>query len=604
MTNLHHNEIIYINRINKLSKIKTSRKQLSNYFSGIRLLFFFGCAVIFIFSYRITNYNLTLASMILFILGMFYISKKHAVIKRYILKLDSLICINEIHIKRINGQHKDLDSGDDLKSENHPYAEDLDILGKNSLYQKICSSITPKGRERLKNELCGNIDFTVNTIKQRQNAIEELSNKLHFSQRLIAEGMIKDESFNPPEPLIQWSLNVNEEFIRSFIKPLIYVMSTIMMISLFLPLLINNFSFNLAKIIGSINILLLVYHINQRNEALDAVFQFKKDIEGYSNMVSYIEKTRFTTPYINLLKERLVATDGKSFSDSIKILENIVGRISDRRNIFYLPLNILFLWDYKTCYDLETFKKSYGINITTMLEVIAEFEALISLSNINRDNPNWCTPSFEINNLLIKGKNLSHPLLSHKAVSNNLTIDEKNKIILITGSNMAGKSTMLRTIGANLVLAYTGAKVRGSEFTCSKLKLFTCMRTSDNLEESISSFYAEILRIKALIDLTDRGEKVFFLLDEIFKGTNSIDRHVGAKILIHQLSKKNTLGMVSTHDLELGEIYKENSTVKNYHFKEYYRDNKIFFDYNLRIGISDTRNALYLMKMAGIEVDI
>jgi DNA mismatch repair ATPase MutS len=188
-------------------------------------------------------------------------------------------------------------------------------------------------------------------------------------------------------------------------------------------------------------------------------------------------------------------------------------------------------------------------------------------------------------------------------VYNDLTIDGKFKVVLITGSNMSGKSTLLRTAGINLVLAYAGAPVCAKSFGASIMKIYTCMRIKDNLEESISSFYAELLRIKRIISEADSGERVFFAMDEIFKGTNSQDRHIGAKVLINKLSHTNSIGLVSTHDLELCDLEQKNDKIANYHFQEYYIDGSINFDYKLRIGPSTTRNALHLMRLAGIEVD-
>jgi DNA mismatch repair ATPase MutS len=174
-------------------------------------------------------------------------------------------------------------------------------------------------------------------------------------------------------------------------------------------------------------------------------------------------------------------------------------------------------------------------------------------------------------------------------------------VALITGSNMSGKSTFLRTVGLNLVLSYIGAPTFSKSFKCGICNIYTCMRTKDNLEESISSFYAEILRIKILIEAAKKGEKVFFLLDEIFKGTNSKDRHDGAIVLINQLVNNKALGMVSTHDLELCDLEDTKEWIRNYNFQEYYENNNIKFDYKLREGRSKTQNAIHLMKLAGID---
>lgn len=203
----------------------------------------------------------------------------------------------------------------------------------------------------------------------------------------------------------------------------------------------------------------------------------------------------------------------------------------------------------------------------------------------------------------LKATALGHPLLNGNRVCNDLVFHPPMNVMLVTGSNMSGKSTFLRTAGINLVLAYAGAPVCATSFSCSIMHLFTCMRVSDNLEKSISSFYAELLRIKMLVEAVDKNQRVFFLLDEIFKGTNSRDRHTGAKILVKKLSRAKALGLVSTHDLELADLDKESENIKNYHFREYYRDDRIFFDYKLRPGVSTTRNAAYLMRMAGIDAN-
>ena len=187
---------------------------------------------------------------------------------------------------------------------------------------------------------------------------------------------------------------------------------------------------------------------------------------------------------------------------------------------------------------------------------------------------------------------------------NDFALVEPVRVAVITGSNMSGKSTFLRTVGVNLVLAYAGAPVCAARFACPHVQLWTCMRVEDNLQQRISAFYAEILRIKRIVEAVRGGARVCFLLDEIFKGTNSHDRHTGARALISQLQRAGAIGLVSTHDLELGELEHESGgRIINYRFREYYEGNEIRFDYKLRPGISPTRNALHLIRMAGIELD-
>ena len=332
--------------------------------------------------------------------------------------------------------------------------------------------------------------------------------------------------------------------------------------------------------------------------------RYNNSVSTYKNMLRYIEKHRFRSKYIINLCRELCNADGESSSKQISKFSRICECIASRRNMVYLILNPILMMDYHLNISLEVWKKNSGANFENYLNVIAELEALCSLAVIRYDNPCWSMPKIEDKKTRIIAKNIGHPLLGEKRVCNSIKLEEPHEVILITGSNMSGKSTFMRTIGINIILAYAGAPVCADKFNCPIIGLYTCMKISDNLKEGISSFYAEILKIRKIVETSKEGKPILFLLDEIFKGTNSKDRHTGAKVLIKQLSKKGNIGFVSTHDIELGEMEKESdSRVKNYHFSEYYVDNKICFDYKLKTGVSNTRNAVYLMKLAGIEIE-
>jgi DNA mismatch repair ATPase MutS len=245
-----------------------------------------------------------------------------------------------------------------------------------------------------------------------------------------------------------------------------------------------------------------------------------------------------------------------------------------------------------------------GANIKSWFDSIGEVEALCSISVIRHDNPTYIMPEICDVGLGINAVELGHPLLTGERKNNNITINSEYPILLITGSNMSGKSTFLRTIGISLIMAYIGAPVCAEKFCCPIMTVCACMKTSDNLGQNVSSFYAELLRVKMIVQKVENEEKVFFMLDEIFKGTNSADRHAGAEILINQLLKKGAWGLVSTHDLELAQMEEQSQgKIRNYHFKEYYKENEIYFDYKIRKGVSNTKNAIFLMKMAGVSVE-
>lgn len=319
-------------------------------------------------------------------------------------------------------------------------------------------------------------------------------------------------------------------------------------------------------------------------------------------MLNLLEKEKYNSRHLRDLKNRLRNSKGQTACEQIRQLVKIVDAIANRHNMLYVFFNILFLLDYQFMFALEKWKEKSGSNLEDWLNIIGEFEALSSLAVLKHDYTEWTMPVLSGEMPFFSAEEMGHPLLINSCAANNLKFELSENILLITGSNMSGKSTLLRTAGINLVLAYAGTAVFAKQFTCSIMDIYTCMRINDNLEKNISSFYAELLRINMLVKAVEQGQTIFFLLDELFKGTNSIDRHTGAKALLKKLSKEKLLGLISTHDLELGDLAKESNKIKNYHFQEYYVNDKICFDYKLRPGISKTRNAAYLMKIAGIEL--
>jgi len=246
---------------------------------------------------------------------------------------------------------------------------------------------------------------------------------------------------------------------------------------------------------------------------------------------------------------------------------------------------------------LEEWKEKYSKLSEDWFLKIGELESLISFANLPNACSNMSTPIYTDDKNIIKAEEIGHPLLPNdKRISNDMAIDDN--ILIISGSNMSGKTTFLRTVGINLCLAKAGSLVCANKFTFSNLNILTSMRITDDLNEGISSFYAELKRIKLIVDEAKKNQDILFLIDEIFKGTNSIDRLYGAKTVISKLSGLNTIGLISTHDLELCSL--ANSRIKNYSFSERYADNKIYFDYKIKEGKSETTNAKYLMEIIGL----
>jgi DNA mismatch repair ATPase MutS len=253
---------------------------------------------------------------------------------------------------------------------------------------------------------------------------------------------------------------------------------------------------------------------------------------------------------------------------------------------------------------LEKWKQRNRQNIGSWFDAIGSFEALHSFAGLIFNQPGWCFPVFKEEHFYMKGEQIGHPLINAaKRVNNDISISDRGELMLITGSNMAGKSTYLRSIGINTLLAMAGAPVCATSFTLSPVQIISSMRIADNLEESTSTFYAELKKLKAIIDRVNAGEKIFILLDEILRGTNSLDRHTGSEALVKQLIKHQAACIIATHDVELAKLkdsYPNN--ILNFHFDAQVSNDELYFDYKLKTGVCESLNASILMKKIGIEL--
>ena len=592
----------YINRKKHYDNLLKKQNEAISFISLLRLIVFASGLGFTVFFYLRTAYYLSLILFIITTITFVTLAIKHNKIKHNKIRCAILSKINENSLKRTHNNWKDFsDNGEDFSDEDHSYSRDLDIFGDNSLFQWINTCITYLGRQKLKDAL-SKPQYNIEQIHKRQDAIKELARNIGWTQRFAAEAILSENKNHNPDALLEWVDDKNEFFLKPLVITAIRLLPIITLFLLVLSFIFSQVSYRIFLIGIVIQIILLLLGYKEVSRNLDTVYQYKDTILIYNKLLIHIEKKKFTSEYLTKLKEKLINKDGMNASFQIKKLVNLVTVISDRKNIYYFPINIIALWDYQCLINLQRFKKASGSSLATWIEVIGEIEALNSLSTIAYEHSDWTMPKFQDGPPIFIAKNLGHPLLGNNRVYNDIHIEKSQNVLLITGSNMSGKSTLLRTTGINLVLAYSGAPVCSESFNCTIMDIYTCMRTSDNLEKNISSFYAELLRIKKLVTATEDKAPIFFLLDEIFKGTNSIDRHTGAKILVSKLSTENALGFVSTHDLELGDIENTNRRVKNYHLEEYYKDDKLYFDYKLRPGVSTTRNALYLMKMAGLEI--
>lgn len=547
--------------------------------------------------YKSGNINFSIISSIIFFIVFIGVVVYHNNILLKKKRCDLLIDINDKGLKRISGDFKTFkDNGEEYLEIEHPFVSDLDIFGHNSLFQYINSTVTLGGRLKLVKLLKREKILTSDEILRTQEAVKELANKIKLRQNIIVEGSLNKSKKSTEENLnilsTKRNISMNIRVIVAGIFIAITILDIILSSNNILPatfLLINLLiNFVVVKVLSS--------DIKEEIEFFESI---KDYIRIYCKIFELIEDEQFECNYLKEIHSKL-NYNGISCKNQIRKLNNMLDWIGNStNNAYYLLLNILFFSDIFLMKKLNDWRNKYGDQVNIWMDVMYEIECLSSIANLAFDNESWIYPTI-LNENSIKAQKIGHPLIGNRAVTNTFSLKDEQKVALITGSNMSGKSTFLRTVGINLLLSYIGAPVYAEKFECGIMNIYTCMRTKDNLEESISLFYAEILRIKILIEACKKGERVFFLLDEIFKGTNSKDRHVGATVLIKQLIQYGGVGLVSTHDLELCDL--ENKNIVNYNFKEYYEDNKIKFDYKLRRGKSVTQNAIHLMKLAGIEI--
>lgn len=596
----------YKRRIERYKQLLVQTKKPIKKVITIKLSLLALMLIDWVIAYEVKQLIVGLGGFVILIIAYIYTNIQHQNLLEHKADILNLININQDCLKRFSGEWRNFpDDGKAYVNREHAYALDLDIVGKDSLYQWTNMCETPWGRQQLINTLLHQ-DLSKEDIVNRQEAISELSNKLNFRHRLKLETRKLNIKDIDARKLVSWGNKKESLYQELWFVLIIRSLPLITIVSIICGPVMGVIPSGIAGAMVILQSALLYRGRKSRRVYLDSIYNSYRSIRKLKHVLGLIEKHKFQSTLLDNVRKTLVNTSDQLPSKQISNLSTIANNISNRRSSIYFVINVLLLWDYQCCISLEKWKEHYGEYLQAWFDSIGLMEALSSLARIKYDHADWMMPVIldDKSKTYVRGEAVGHPLLGQACVTNSIEFNDSMPIVLVTGSNMSGKSTFLRTIGVNLVLAYCGAPVFAKEFECSKMTLATCMRVSDDLQQNISSFYGEILRIKMIIEKVKSGNKVFFILDEIFKGTNSIDRHFAAKAVIHNLNKYHASGMVSTHDLELEVIEDESKhQVMNYHFEEAYEEGKITFDYKLKSGVSQTRNAIYLIKAAGIDID-
>ena len=512
-----------------------------------------------------------------------------------------LIQINEDELKCLAGNYYDFESGAEHIPKEHPYANDLDIFGRASLFQYSNRTTSEPGSKHFAEYLKS--PAPIDEISERQMAIKELSVKAIWIQNLQSNGKKNKITFSTKNRLENW---MKEPPVFSNFKPwrwLRYLLPLIILsvVGLYIFDKVGDTIFYLALLIFAV----IAYQVNKFVAPIhEQLSKAADELSTLSSGIAAIEKEQFERRLLRKLQSAFLTQDKKA-SDDISSIKKILDRLDIRYNMFLsLPLNLLLLWNLQQVLDLEKWKKNQQNNVDSWFDTLADFEALTSFGILSFNHPEWIFPGIETTYFSIKGKEIGHPLIPiEKRVNNFIDIPDNTELMLVTGSNMAGKSTYLRSIGVNVVLAMAGSPVCAQTFSVSHVQMISSMRITDNLEESTSTFYAELKKLKTIIEKVNAGERVFILLDEILRGTNSLDRHTGSKALIKQLINKKAAAIIATHDLELADLKEDFSKhILNYHFDVQVSNDELYFDYRLKPGICNSLNASILMKKIGIEL--
>ena len=510
--------------------------------------------------------------------------------------------INEIELTALKEIFIPVDNGEEYNDPDHPFTSDLDIFGNHSLFQYINRTSTTMGKQQLAHMLKNPTEY--GSINQKQKGIRELEKKIDLRQTIQCHGwqigdtrkhyhflqkLVKSPPFLPSGRMFSTLLMVLPLITTALLILSFYGVSWLIFLAFFFLQASINARF--GKKISSL------YLLTSRSAII---------LKAYGKIIAETEKEKFLTPLLQSLQDQLrVQGKKKGASHFIERLSTLFQCLQLRLSSIHFLINNILMWDLNLVFLIEKWKTNVKDDVFPWLETVGRIEALASFANLCFNNPHWTMPQIKDEEFALEADSLAHPLIPpRQRVSNPINMTNRGKIHIVTGPNMSGKSTFLKTIGVNLILAMCGSAVCAKTFTVSPLKLYSSMKVSDSLDQHVSLFYAELKRLKNLLDGIQNQEPVFFIIDEMLKGTNVIDRQKGAIALLQQLVKQKANGIVATHDLELTKLSKKFAVnIKNFHFDGYVKEDKLLFDYTLKKGICRSFNALILMKKMGIQID-
>ncbi|WP_461643091.1 MutS-related protein [Labilibaculum euxinus] len=591
----------YTDRIHTFKKQTGDLQKQNRNLSFLRLFSAIGA---FVFFYSVLSYSALIASAvaITLVFSLIYFVRRYNRNSKNIKRLQALIQINENEIRCLKTRHSDLYyDGEEYLKQNHSYASDLDIFGQHSLFQLINRSVTKTGNNTLASWL--EKPSPNQEIIKRQKAVKELSKKIDWRQNIIQYGFANKLKNDDPSFVIEWGKKPSPFHGKKVLQIAVTIMPL-----LSLGALVYSFIGSQAPITIMILASIGIHYYNFRkvSRAHEQTSKRGEMLKTYSYIIEQFEKENWNSEKLNELKSKLGSND-RLTSKKIQQLSKLIELLDQRLNVMVqILLNLLFFYELHILFRIDKWKQNYGAEIEKWFDAISEIEAISSLSNLSFNHEEWAFPKISDKHFELDVKQAGHPMIDEKGrVNNDYQLNGPGTVHIVTGSNMAGKSTFLRTVGVNVVMALAGAPVCAQEMTVSNVEINTSMRIKDSIEDNESSFYAELKRIQQVIEKVNKKEKTLLLLDEILRGTNSKDKHTGSRALIKQLVKHDAVAMVATHDLELSILEEElPGQVENRFFDIKIDGDQLYFDYKVQKGFCKTFNAPILMRKMGIDLEI
>ena len=566
--------------------------------SMLRLtLFIAGVAGIYFF---FSQTPLLIVCICLTFLPLFILVKIH---NRFFIRkewLETQARIIQEELQALSGDYSSFEDGKEYVNPEHPYSFDLDIFGRRSLFQSINRTCTFFGKDRLAKWLQNHLHEKT-SIEKRQEMVREISEHTLFREQFRVAGLVHHGQSSDAEKIQAWSQSPAQYLHAGWVKAFIWGVPVINSL-LLITSLIGWTSFSCLGLSFGIFLVLSFGIIKRATYIQETYGKQLKSLNGYARLIALAKAEDWKSAGMLELMERF-NLNGQSPVQALQQLSKELDRLDLRNNQFlYVLLEGSIFFQLQEIVRIERWKVRYGQHISEWLETVGELDALCSLGTFAYNHPQYTYPELTEKPFYFLATQMEHPLMPvSQCVKNDATIPSRPFFLIITGANMAGKSTYLRTIGVNYLLACVGAPVCCERLKLHPNQLITSLRTSDSLSDNESYFFAELKRLKRIIDLLNQGQQLFIILDEILKGTNSMDKQKGSFDLIRQFMQMKANGIIATHDLLLGSLIKQfPEEIRNYCFEADIKDNELTFSYKLREGVAQNMNACFLMKKMGI----